>query len=51
MAPHSDRNNTGGPTGMRVPEGARVLVARSPDRAGELVTALRRAGAEPLLLR
>jgi len=50
MAPHSDRNHTGGPTGMRVPEGARVLVARSPDRAGELVTALRRAGAEPLLL-
>jgi len=50
MAPHSDRNNTGGPTGMRVPEGARVLVARSPDRAGELVTALRRAGAEALLL-
>jgi uroporphyrinogen-III synthase len=33
-----------------VPGGARVLVARSPDRAGELVTALRRAGAEPLLL-
>ncbi|WP_043436226.1 uroporphyrinogen-III synthase, partial [Arthrobacter sp. I3] len=50
MAPHSDRNHTGGPTGMRVPEGARVLVARSPDRAGELVSALRRAGAEPLLL-
>ena len=50
MARHSDRNHTGGPTGMRVPEGARVLVARSPDRAGELVTALRRVGAEPLLL-
>ncbi|HSN37439.1 MAG TPA: uroporphyrinogen-III synthase [Arthrobacter sp.] len=33
-----------------MPEGARVLVARSPDRAGELVTALRGAGAEPLLL-
>ena len=30
--------------------GARVLVARSPDRAAELVTALRDAGAEPLLL-
>ncbi|MET1064357.1 MAG: uroporphyrinogen-III synthase [Arthrobacter sp.] len=30
--------------------GARVLVARSPDRAAELVTALRGAGAEPLLL-
>ncbi|MFF2245251.1 uroporphyrinogen-III synthase [Arthrobacter sp. NPDC058130] len=35
---------------MRVPDGARVLVARSPDRAGELVTALRGVGAEPLLL-
>lgn len=31
-------------------DGARVLVARSPDRAGELVSALRRVGAEPLLL-
>ncbi|WP_211877775.1 uroporphyrinogen-III synthase [Pseudarthrobacter albicanus] len=31
-------------------DGARVLVARSPDRAGELVTALRAVGAEPLLL-
>ena len=50
MGRHSDRNHTGGPPGMRVPEGARVLVARSPDRAGELVTALRRVGAEPLLL-
>ncbi|MHA7220828.1 uroporphyrinogen-III synthase [Arthrobacter sp. RHLT1-20] len=35
---------------MRVPDGARVLVARSPDRAGELVSALRGVGAEPLLL-
>ena len=35
--------------GLRAP-GARVLVARSPDRAAELVTALRDAGAEPLLL-
>lgn len=50
MGRHSDRNHTGGPQGMRVPLGARVLVARSPDRAGELVTALRRVGAEPLLL-
>lgn len=40
----------GGPAGTRVPDGARVLVARSPDRAGELVTALRRVGAEPMLL-
>lgn len=30
--------------------GARVLVTRSPDRAGALVSALRAAGAEPLLL-
>jgi uroporphyrinogen-III synthase len=35
---------------MRAPDGARVLVARGPDRAAELVTALRDAGAEPLLL-
>ncbi|WP_224047099.1 uroporphyrinogen-III synthase [Arthrobacter sp. NicSoilB4] len=35
---------------MRTPDGARVLVARNPDRAAELVTALRDAGAEPLLL-
>ncbi|MET4093404.1 uroporphyrinogen-III synthase [Arthrobacter sp. UYCu712] len=50
MERHSDRNHPDGPQGMRVPDGARVLVARSPDRAGELVTALRRVGAEPLLL-
>ncbi len=31
-------------------EGARILIARSPDRAGDLVAALRRLGAEPLLL-
>ena len=36
--------------GLGAPYGARVLVARSPDRAAELVTALRGAGAEPLLL-
>ncbi|WP_354169633.1 uroporphyrinogen-III synthase [Arthrobacter sp. UYEF36] len=35
---------------MRVPEGARVLVARSPDRAGDLVAALRKVGADPMLL-
>ncbi|MGM7777815.1 uroporphyrinogen-III synthase [Arthrobacter sp. KNU-44] len=34
----------------RVLEGARVLVTRSPDRAAPLVSALREAGAEPLLL-
>lgn len=33
-----------------MPEGARVLVARTPDRAAELVSALRRVGADPLLL-
>ncbi len=31
-------------------DGARILVARAPDRAGELVSALRGAGAEPVLL-
>lgn len=31
-------------------DGARILVARTPDRAGELVAALRRVGAEPVLL-
>ena len=50
MGRHSDRNDTDGPLGMSVPDGARVLVARSPDRAGELVVALRGVGAEPLLL-
>lgn len=39
-----------GNAGPRVLEGARVLVTRSPDRAGELVSALRGTGAEPLLL-
>jgi uroporphyrinogen-III synthase len=38
-----------GTAGPRVLEGARVLVTRSPDRAGALVSALREAGAEPLL--
>jgi len=50
MGRHSDSNGTVGPQDMRVPPGARVLVARTPDRAGDLVSALRRAGAEPLLL-
>ncbi|BCW72135.1 uroporphyrinogen-III synthase [Arthrobacter sp. NicSoilB8] len=31
-------------------DGARILIARSPDRAGELIAALRRLGAEPVLL-
>jgi uroporphyrinogen-III synthase len=39
-----------GDAGPRVLEGARVLVTRSPDRAGALVSALRETGAEPLLL-
>ncbi|MFF1382629.1 uroporphyrinogen-III synthase [Arthrobacter sp. NPDC058288] len=39
-----------GPHGLRVLEGARVLVTRSPDRAGVLLAALRETGAEPLLL-
>ena len=50
MGRHSGRDGTGGQAAMRVPEGARVLVARSPDRAGDLVAALRRVGADPLLL-
>ncbi|MGY2745666.1 uroporphyrinogen-III synthase [Arthrobacter sp. UYCu723] len=57
MGRHSDRNHPDMPQDMpdvpqhmRVPEGARVLVARSPDRAGELVAALRKVGADPLLL-
>ncbi|MDI3212493.1 uroporphyrinogen-III synthase [Arthrobacter sp. AL12] len=44
------RNDTDGDAVTRVPEGARVLVARSPDRAGDLVAALRKVGADPLLL-
>lgn len=36
--------------GMRAPDGVRVLVARAPDRAAELVSALRGVGAETLLL-
>ena len=50
MGRHSGRNGSDGRAAMRVPEGARVLVARSPDRAGDLVEALRKAGADPLLL-
>lgn len=50
MGRHSGRNDTVGQAVMRVPEGARVLVARSPDRAGDLVAALRKVGADPLLL-
>ena len=47
------RSATSGADGTAVPrplDGARVLVTRSPDRAGALVSALRATGAEPLLL-
>lgn len=50
MGRHSGRNGADGHAVTRVPEGARVLVARSPDRAGDLVAALREVGADPLLL-
>jgi uroporphyrinogen-III synthase len=50
MGRHSAGDPAAGTTGTRVPEGTRVLVARSPDRAGELLPALRGVGAEPLLL-
>ncbi|MDP9981927.1 uroporphyrinogen-III synthase [Pseudarthrobacter oxydans] len=50
MGRHGGRNDTDGQAVMRVPEGARVLIARSPDRAGDLVAALRKVGADPLLL-
>jgi uroporphyrinogen-III synthase len=39
-----------GQDSARTADGARILIARSPDRSGELVTALRRLGAEPVLL-
>lgn len=45
MGRHSART-----PGTRDIEGARILVARSPDRAADLVTALRSVGADPLLL-
>jgi len=38
------------PTGPRPLEGDRILVTRSPDRAGTFVAQLRLAGADPLLL-
>ncbi|MET3919615.1 uroporphyrinogen-III synthase [Arthrobacter sp. UYEF20] len=50
MGRQSGSNHPDTPQDMRVPEGARVLVARSPDRTGELVAALRRVGADPVLL-
>ena len=49
MGRRSARRTEGQP-GLRVLEGARVLVTRSPDRAATLVAALRDTGAEPLLL-
>lgn len=50
MGWQSDRDDTDLQQDMRVPSGARVLVARSPDRAAELVSALRGAGVDPVLL-
>ncbi|WP_346959571.1 uroporphyrinogen-III synthase [uncultured Arthrobacter sp.] len=50
MGRRSASRRPDGDAGPRVLEGARVLVARSPDRAGALVSALRDTGAEPLLL-
>ncbi|WP_427130106.1 uroporphyrinogen-III synthase [Pseudarthrobacter sp. S9] len=50
MGRHSGRSQPDGKHDVSVLAGARVLVARSPDRAGELVSALRGVGAEPLLL-
>ncbi|MET4137053.1 uroporphyrinogen-III synthase [Pseudarthrobacter sp. PvP090] len=50
MGRHNGRNDMDRQPVVRVPEGARVLVARSPDRAGDLVAALRKVGADPLLL-
>lgn len=50
MGRRSASRRPDGEAGPRVLEGARVLVTRSPDRAGALVAALRETGAEPLLL-
>jgi uroporphyrinogen-III synthase len=50
MGRRSARRRPGGQPVLRVLEGARVLVTRSPDRAATLVSALRDAGAVPLLL-
>jgi uroporphyrinogen-III synthase len=49
MGRRSARRAEGQP-GLRVLEGARVLVTRGPERAAPLVAALRETGAEPLLL-
>jgi uroporphyrinogen-III synthase len=50
MGRRSARRRTDSDAGLRVLEGARILVTRSPDRAEALVAALRETGAEPLLL-
>ncbi len=50
MGRHSSLSQPHGYREAGVLDGARILVARAPDRAGELVTALRDVGAEPVLL-
>ncbi|MCU1549261.1 MAG: uroporphyrinogen-III synthase [Arthrobacter sp.] len=50
MGEYSARRQPDGHQALRAPDGARVLVARGPERSGELVSALRGVGAEPLLL-
>ena len=53
MGQDSARNEgSSGPAGhaQGALDGTRILIARSPDRAGELVAALRRLGAEAVLL-
>ena len=49
MGRRSARRRTDSDGGLRVLEGARILVTRSPDRAEALGAALRETGAEPLL--
>jgi uroporphyrinogen-III synthase len=50
MGRHSGGSQPDGQEVVRMLDGARVLVARAPERSGELVSALRGIGAEPLLL-
>ncbi len=50
MGRHSSLSQSHGYREAGALDGARILVARAPDRAGELVAALRDVGAEPVLL-